>query len=84
MPAGNGIILLLLLNPLAFVVVNWPAIFAWGDGALKFVFEPATRSLNVVQCADDAGCGAIWPIVFFIVALCVFGHFRMDSGWRWI
>jgi NADH-quinone oxidoreductase subunit H len=66
-----GIILLLLLNPLAFVVVNWPAIFAWGDGALQFVFDPSVRNLNVVQCADDAGCSVIWPIVFTLVLFVV-------------
>ena len=62
-----GIILLLVINPLVFVVVNWGAIFAWIDGALRFVFEPATRNLNVVECSVDAGCSVIWPIVFTLV-----------------
>ncbi len=77
-PRVIGIIFLLLVNPLAFLVVNWPAIFAFGDSALKFVFEPATRNLNVVDCADYAGCGTVWPIVFgalfFFVVLTSFAY----------
>ena len=73
-----GIILLLLITPLIFVLVNWPAIFAWADGALKWVFEPATRTVPVVDCSDDAGCSAVWPIVFaalfFFVVLTSFAY----------
>ena len=73
-----GIVLLLVLTPLIFLLVNWPAIFAFADGALKWVFEPATRNLNVVDCRDDAGCSAVWPIVFaalfFFVVLTSFAY----------
>jgi NADH-quinone oxidoreductase subunit H len=77
-PRLIGIVFLLLVNPLAFVIVNWPAIFAFLDGALKFVFEPATRNVNVVDCADYAGCGFVWPIifaaVFFFIVLTSFAY----------
>ena len=73
-----GIIWLLLVNPLAFIVVNWPAIYDFLDGALRFVFEPATRQLVVVNCNDDGGCSGIWPIVFaalfFFVVLTSFAY----------
>jgi len=73
-----GIVWLLLVNPLAFVLVNWPAIFNFLDGALRFVFEPASRQLNVVECGQDAGCAGLWPIVFaalfFFVVLTSFAY----------
>lgn len=73
-----GIVWLLLVNPLAFVLVNWPAIFNFLDGALRFVFEPATRQLNIVECGQDAGCAGLWPIVFaalfFFVVLTSFAY----------
>jgi NADH-quinone oxidoreductase subunit H len=73
-----ALVVLFLYNGLAFVVVNWPAIFAFLDGALKFIFDPATRNLNVVACSADAGCSVIWPIVFalafFFVVLTSFAY----------
>ncbi len=73
-----GIIWLLLVNPLAFVVVNWPAIFEFLDGALRFVFEPASRQMNIIECGQDAGCAGLWPIVFaalfFFVVLTSFAY----------
>lgn len=60
-------IILLVLNPIIFLVVNWATIFAFGDGALQFVFDPATRNMNVIQCSADAGCAVIYPIVFSLV-----------------
>ena len=77
-PRVIGIVFLLLVNPLAFVIVNWSALFAFGDGALQFIFEPATRNLNVVDCADYVGCGFVWPIIFgalfFFVVLTSFAY----------
>lgn len=73
-----ALLVLLLYNGLAFVLVNWQAIFAFGDSALRFIFEPASRTMNVVSCADDAGCQAIWPIVFallfFFIVLTSFAY----------
>ena len=73
-----GIIWLLLVNPLAFVVVNWSAIFDFLDGALRFVFEPASRQMNIIECGQDAGCAGLWPIVFallfFFVVLTSFAY----------
>lgn len=73
-----ALIVLFLYNGLAFVLVNWPAIFAFGDAALKFVFEPATRNLNVVACSSDPGCSVVWPIIFaalfFFVVLTSFAY----------
>lgn len=77
-PTIIGIVLLLLITPLVFVIVNWGAIFAWADGALRWIFEPATRTMNVINCADDSGCSVIWPIVFsavfFFVVLTSFAY----------
>lgn len=73
-----ALVVLFLYNGLAFMIVNWPAIFAFGDSALKFIFDPATRNLNVVDCSADAGCAVIWPIVFavlfFFVVLTSFAY----------
>ena len=73
-----GIIWLLLVNPLAFVVVNWSAIFDFLDGALRFVFEPASRQMNIIECGQDAGCAGLWPIIFaalfFFVVLTSFAY----------
>jgi NADH-quinone oxidoreductase subunit H len=73
-----AVIALLVLNPIIFLVVNWEAVFAFGDSALKFIFDPATRDLNVVRCYDDAGCGVVYPIVFaallFFIVLTSFAY----------
>ena len=34
------------------------------DGAIGLLLNPEARVKNVVQCADDAGCSALWPIIF--------------------
>lgn len=73
-----GIVFLLLVNPLAFVAVNWPAIYDFLDGALRFAFEPASRQLVIVDCYDDGGCSGVWPIVFaalfFFIVLTSFAY----------
>ncbi len=60
------------------IVVNWPAVFAWGDGALQFVFDPSVRQMNVVVCSADSGCSVVWPIIFgllfFFVVLTSFAY----------
>ncbi|MBZ0295806.1 MAG: NADH-quinone oxidoreductase subunit NuoH [Anaerolineae bacterium] len=60
-------ILLLILTPIIFIVVNWAAIFAWLDGALQFIFDPSVRNITVVDCYSDAGCSVVYPIVFSLV-----------------
>lgn len=60
-------ILLLILTPIIFIVVNWGAIFAWLDGALQFIFDPSVRNITVVDCYSDAGCSAVYPIIFSLV-----------------
>ncbi len=71
-------VILLLVTPLIFVLVNWGAIFAFADGALQFVFDPATRNLNVVECTAESGCAAVYPIIFsllfFIIVLTGFAY----------
>lgn len=73
-----ALLVLFLFNGIAFFIVNWTSIFAFGDGALRYIFEPATRTMNVVQCSDDPGCGIVWPIVFallfFFVVLTSFAY----------
>jgi NADH-quinone oxidoreductase subunit H len=73
-----ALVVLFLYNGLAFVVVNFPALFAFGDSALRFIFEPASRNMNVVDCSADAGCRVIWPIIFaalfFFVVLTSFAY----------
>jgi len=60
------------------VIVNWPAIFAWFDGALKFIFEPATRVIEPIQCYSDPGCAVVYPLVFslllFFIVLTSFAY----------
>lgn len=60
------------------VIVNWPAIFAWFDGALKFIFDPATRQIEPIQCYSDLGCATVYPLVFslllFFIVLTSFAY----------
>jgi NADH-quinone oxidoreductase subunit H len=71
-------VVLQLVSVALIVIVNWPAIFAWVDGALNTVFAPGTRRMNVVDCYSDPGCSIIYPIVFaalvFFVVLTGFAY----------
>ena len=71
-------VVLLLVAPLIFVLVNWGAIFAFADGALQFVFDPATRNLNVQECTAESGCSVVYPIIysllFFFIVLTGFAY----------
>ena len=60
---------------LGLVIANLGAIAAWigfdaagnlngREGAIGLLLHPEARVTNVVQCADDAGCSALWPIIF--------------------
>ncbi len=60
---------------LAVIVINLGAIGAWlgfdeagnlngREGAVGMLLHPEARVGNVVQCEDDAGCSALWPIIF--------------------
>lgn len=60
---------------LAVIVINLGAIGAWlgfdeagnlngREGAIGMLLHPEARVGNVVQCEDDAGCSALWPIIF--------------------
>lgn len=62
-----GGVLLQILAVVFIVVVNWPAIFAWGDGALNYIFDPATRRIEPIQCYSDLGCATVYPIVFSLI-----------------
>ena len=64
-----------LVIVLALIVANISAIMAWigfddagnldgRQGALGLLLNPEARVHNVIQCADDAGCSALWPIIF--------------------
>ena len=73
---GVGVIALIgLVVVFALVVANLGAIAAWigfddaGNldgrrGAIGMLLNPEARVQNVIQCEDDAGCSALWPIVF--------------------
>ncbi len=71
-------IVLQLLSVALIVIVNWPALFAFGDGALNTVFAPGTRQMNVVECYTDPGCSVVYPIVFaalvFFIVLTSFAY----------
>ncbi len=60
---------------LALAIANLNAIAAWigfdeagnlngREGALGMLLNPEARVNNVIQCEDDAGCSALWPIIF--------------------
>jgi NADH-quinone oxidoreductase subunit H len=60
-------VVLQILAVLFIVIVNWPAIFAWGDGALNYLFAPETRRIEPIQCYSDLGCATVYPIVFSLI-----------------
>ena len=60
---------------LALIIANLGAIATWigfddalnldgRQGAIGMLLNPEARLRNVVQCQDDAGCSALWPIIF--------------------
>ena len=60
---------------LALMIANLGAIAAWigfdeaGNlngraGAIGLLLNPEARVNNVILCEDDAGCSAVWPIIF--------------------
>ena len=75
---GIGISLIALIGlvvVLGLLIANLGAIAAWigfddagnlngREGAIGLLLNPEARVNNVVQCADDAGCSALWPIIF--------------------
>ncbi len=73
---GVGILALVgLIIVLALVVTNLGAIMTWigfddagnldgRQGALGLLLNPEARVRNLIQCEDDAGCSALWPIIF--------------------
>ncbi|MCY4146007.1 MAG: NADH-quinone oxidoreductase subunit NuoH [Chloroflexi bacterium] len=57
------------------VIANLGAIAAWigfdeagnldgRQGAIGMLLNPEARVGRVIQCEDDAGCSALWPIIF--------------------
>ena len=59
----------------ALVIANLSALATWigfdeagnldgRQGALGMILNPEARVNNVIQCEDDAGCSALWPIIF--------------------
>lgn len=69
---GTVVVTLLIIG---LVIVNLGAIATWigfddagnlngREGALGMLFNPEARVQNLVQCEDDAGCSALWPIIF--------------------
>ena len=64
-----------LVVVVALVIANLSAIATWigfdeagnldgRQGALGMILNPEARVHNVIQCEDDAGCSALWPIIF--------------------
>ena len=60
---------------IALIVANLGAIATWigfddagnlngREGAIGLLFNPEARVQNVIDCDDDAGCSALWPIIF--------------------
>ncbi len=71
---GLGIVALMVIA-MVMIVVNLGAVGAWlgfdeagnlngREGALGMLLNPEARVRNVIQCEDDAGCSALWPIIF--------------------
>ena len=73
---GIGVVALIgLLLVLALILANLGAIANWigfddagnlngREGAIGLLLNPEARVQNVIQCADDAGCSGLWPIIF--------------------
>ena len=75
---GIGVVIVALIGlvvVLALVLANLGAIAAWigfddagnlngRQGAIGMLLNPEARIQNVIQCQDDAGCSALWPIIF--------------------
>ena len=75
---GIGVVIVALIGlvvVLALVLANLGAIAAWigfddagnlngRQGAIGMLLNPEARIQNVIQCEDDAGCSALWPIIF--------------------
>ena len=75
---GIGVVIVALVGllvVLALIIANLGAIAAWigfddaGNldgrrGAIGMLLNPEPRVQNVVLCEDDAGCSALWPIIF--------------------
>lgn len=71
---GVGILAVVVIM-LVLIVANLGAIAAWigfdeagnlngREGAVGILLNPEARVNNLVQCEDDAGCSAVWPIIF--------------------
>ena len=70
----GGLVVTLLI--IGLVIANIQAISMWvgfdetgtnidgRSGAIGFLLNPEARVQNLVQCEDDAGCSALWPIIF--------------------
>ena len=73
---GLGFVLVVgTIIVIALVIANLSAIADWigfdesgnlygREGALGMLLNPEARVQNVIQCEDDAGCSALWPIIF--------------------
>ena len=65
---GTLLILALLIANLG-AIATWIGFDASGNldgrsGAIGMLLHPEARAQNVIQCEDDAGCSALWPIIF--------------------
>ena len=73
---GIGIgVLAVVAIVLLLIITNLGAIATWigfdeagnlngREGAIGMLLSPESRVQNLVQCDDDAGCSAVWPIIF--------------------
>jgi len=71
---GVGVLAVVAIT-LVLVITNLSAIATWigfdsagnlngREGAIGMLLSPESRVQNLIQCEDDAGCSAIWPIIF--------------------
>jgi NADH-quinone oxidoreductase subunit H len=67
-------VLLLVVLPIVLIILNWNAVYAWGDNALRFLFDYNSRvnPANVIECRGNSACTTIHAfvfsaIVFFII-----------------
>jgi NADH-quinone oxidoreductase subunit H len=80
-----------LLIGLLLIAMNFSAVFNAGDSALRFIFEPNTRTANaqVIQCygPDGRGCPIVhaflYSLLFFFVVVTGFAYTTLLER-KWI
>lgn len=66
-PPAIGLVSAALVAVGIVIFVNFTALFTFTEGALTFLFDPASRQMNVIECSSDPGCRGLHPIIFSLV-----------------